>query len=44
MTSPIAENWKAAMDYEINTLHDHHTWEVTKQPENQGKHTPKHDM
>ena len=30
ITSPDAENWKAAMDCEIKTLHDNHTWELTK--------------
>ena len=30
--SPDAENWKAAMDCEIKTLHDNHTWKLTKLP------------
>ena len=37
MTSLNAENWKVAMDCEIKTLHDNHTWELTKLPENRSE-------
>ena len=34
MTPPNAENWKARIDCEIKALHDNHTWELTKEPDN----------
>ena len=37
ITSPNAENWKAALDCEIKTLHDNHTWELSKLPENRSE-------
>ena len=37
ITSPNAENWKAAMDCGIKTFHDNHTWELTKLPENRSE-------
>ena len=33
MSSPNSTKWKAAMDHEIHTLTENHTWDLTILPE-----------